>query len=214
MKFKYFILLFVLLLTGCSVQYDLKFEQDTIKEKIDIKAEHNSDNQSVFNRDYYAIINASTSNEYNKVLLDDGYEFSYDYGFEEFRNSRFLNCYDAYSLNTDNNVITFSTSKQFKCLVYDYMPIDNVVINISTDYEVVDNNADAIEGNVYKWNINNNNFSNKPIKFSYKKKIVKKSLFDLFKNNKDFYVVLLSCICLLVVIALFIIIKNKRVNKI
>ena len=214
MKFKYFILLFVMLLfTGCSVEYNLKFEDDVIKENIVIK---DGDPQlaPLFDRDYYAIINAYSSKPYEKKMSNDEYDLSFDYKFDEFRNSRLLNCYDAYSLNNDNDIITFSTSRQFKCMVYDYMQIDNIVVSISTNYDVVDNNADEIDGNIYKWNINKNNASNKPIKFSYKKVGKKNRLSDFFKSHRKYLIVLLAIFGFLVSFALFIFIRNKRVNKI
>ena len=112
------------------------------------------------------------------------------------KDSRFLNCYDAYSITSEGSVITLNTSESFNCLVYDYMEIDNITVSITTDYNVVDNNADVVDGNIYKWHINNSNYSNKPIKFSYDKSI-KKNRFNL----KIIFIVL---ICLFSVLMFFI----------
>lgn len=211
--------LLLILMTGCTVNYDLKFNEKTIEEKITIIPENETqkENTRYFeNRDFYAIIDANNELPYKKEKnKENNYEFKYEYNFDNFKNSRFTTCYDAYTLTDENNIITFSTSKIFKCMIYDYNEIDNLRINITTDYKVIDNNADEINGNVYTWNINKNNVSNKPIKFSYNKNKKRSMSFKEFiEKNITNFIILGATLLLFILISLSVFIKHKRVNKI
>ncbi len=206
-------------MTGCTVNYDLKFNENTIEEKITIipENEQEKENTRYFeNRDFYAIIDANNELPYEQTKKDNGnYEFNYDYNFDTFRNSRFTSCYDAYTLTDDDGIITLSTSKKFKCLIYDYNYVDNLNINITTEYKVVENNADEVNGNVYTWHINENNSENKPIKFSYNKnKKRKTTLKEFIEKNITNIIILCGTLVLFILITLSIFIKHKRVNKI
>lgn len=208
-----------ILLTGCTVNYDLKFNESTIEENITIipETQEEKENTKYFeNRDFYSIIDQKNELMYEKQKnKDDSYEFKYTYNFENFKNSRFTTCYDAYTLNNDNGIITLSTSKEFRCLTYDYNNVDNIKINITTEYKVVDNNADEVNGNVYTWNINRDNSTNKPIKFSYNKKKKRKlTLKEFIEKNMVNIIIIASTLLLFILITLSIYIKNKRVNKI
>jgi len=179
MKKNILLITMLIFLTGCSVNYNLKFNKDTIEENITINVENDQEKQNTKyfeNRDFYAIIDAKTESQYKKEKdKNSNYNFSYEYSLKDFKNSRFTSCYDAYTLTDNDGIISLNTSKKFKCLTYDYNNIDNLTINITTDYKVVETNADEVEGNTYKWNINKNNSENKPIKFSYnvnKKRII------------------------------------------
>jgi hypothetical protein len=209
----------IILLTGCSVNYNLVFKDDLIEETITITPENTQEKQNAQqfeNRDYYAIIDANNQKKYKKTIESDGnYIFNYKYDFSNFKNSRFTSCYDAYTLTNDSGIITLSTSKKFKCTTYDYNEVENITINISTEYKVVENNADEIDGNVYKWHINKNNKDNKPIKFSYNKNKKRKiTLKEFLEQNKISIMIIASALSLFIIITISIYIKHKRVNKI
>lgn len=219
MKKNILLITMLIFLTGCSVNYNLKFNKDTIEENITINVENEQEKQNTKyfeNRDFYAIIDAKTESQYRKEKdKNSNYNFSYEYSLKDFKNSRFTSCYDAYTLTDDDGIISLNTSKKFKCLTYDYNNIDNLTINITTDYKVVETNADEVEGNTYKWNINKNNSENKPIKFSYnvnKKRRI--TLSEFLKENKLSIIIALIALSLFVLITISIYIKHKRVNKI
>ena len=209
------------MLSGCGVEYRLKFDDDLISEEIVIQSdskEHDEELLRIFDRDYYSVITATKKEPYSKNMIDaNGHKklsYSYDYSFYEFNKSRFLKCYDAYTLLDENDIITFSTSNKFNCLVYDYMDLGQVTISISTDHKVVKSNADEVSGKVHKWHIDSSNASNKPIMFSYKKHDVKKSLLDFLKNNKLNIIIIIGCLGVFAFLTALFIIKSKMANRI
>lgn len=219
MKKNILLLTLLIFLTGCTVNYNLKFNKDTIEEKISINVENEQEKENTRyfeNKDFYAIIDAKNEAQYKKEKdKNNNYNFSYEYSLKEFKNSRFTSCYDAYTLTDDNGIISLNTSKKFKCLTYDYNNIDKLTISITTEYKVVDNNADEVDGNTYRWNINKNNSDNKPIKFSYninKKRVI--TLKEFLEQNKLSLIIVGIALSLLILVTISIYIKHKRVNKI
>ena len=219
---KMLLIIALLLFTGCTAEYNLHFGDDLIEEKITIIPEtpqEQENTKTLDTRDFFAIIDKDRSLPYEKRQLDinsyKAYQYSYNYSFNEFKQSNFTRCYDAYTILEENDVINFNTSRRFNCMIYDYMKIDDVKINITTDYKVIDNNADEINGNVYTWNINDNNFENKPINFSYYKKQKRKLTFKEFIEKNKMNIIILSCTLVgLLIFSLLIFIRHKRVNKI
>lgn len=219
---KILLIIVLLFFTGCSAEYNLHFSNDSIEEKITIIPENPEEQEytkTLDTRDFFAIIDKDRSLPYEKEQLDinnyKAYQYSYNYNFNDFKQSNFTKCYDAYSLIEDNNIVTFSTSKKFNCMIYDYMQIDNLKINITTDYKVTSHNADEVNGNVYTWKINNNNASNKPIKFSYNKKQKRTmTLKEFIEKNKTNIIIVSAILGALLLIGLIMLIRHKRVNKI
>lgn len=220
MKIKNIILLMVVLfITGCTVDYDLTFDENSVEEKINIILETTDEKENAIhmdNEEYYAIIEKDKALPYKKIKDESGnYNFTYNYSLSDFKKSRFTNCYDAYSLINEQGYVTFSTTKEFKCLVYDYMTIDNVNINIKTDYKVVENNADEIRDNTYIWHINSENSDNKPILFKYNTKQKRKLSFqEWLKNNMQNIIIIAIIFSVFILVSISIFIKHKKVNKI
>jgi len=218
---KTILLLILLFITGCDVEYNIHFSKDTITETVKLNLENNSENKETLNyldqTPFYAIINTINKVEYNKKIKDyDNYKqytFEYEYKKNLYNNSRFKHCYDAYSITENNNVITLNTSKQFRCLVYDYNEIKNLTINITSDYVVVEHNADEVKDGVYKWYINDNNAHDKPIKFSYNQKKEANKIKKFFSKYKTGIMVVISLIILAAGTVLGIYIRYKKVNK-
>ena len=85
--------------------------------------------------------------------------YQYDYNFREFKNSTSINSafksstvqYDSYE-----KTILFSTESSGMVLFDSYPQLDEVKINITTNYKVLENNADYNSGNVYTWVFNKN----------------------------------------------------------
>ena len=219
---KILILITLLLFTGCTAEYNLKFNEETVEEKITIIPETSEEQENVKSlddRQYYAIIDKDVSEPYETKKIEingyRSYEYKYEYRLSEFKKSDFTRCYDAFSLLNEDGKVTFSTSKNFKCMTYDYMKIDTVKINITTDYRVIENNADEVNGNVYTWKITNSNKDNKPIKFSYYTKQKRKLTFnEFFEKYKVLIIIAASVILSIGLITLLIFIRYKRVNRI
>jgi hypothetical protein len=90
-----------------------------------------------------------------------------------------VNSYDFFAVyynDTDESgkkdLITISTS--LKNLAFEKYPeLDNLTINIKTNHRVYSNNADSKKDYTYTWNIDRNNYTEKPIQIRiYKDKYV------------------------------------------
>lgn len=219
---KVILLCVILFITGCDVEYNIHFNETTIRETITLNIENNNENKEIINylneTPFYAIINQYTKKEYNKEITENNnykkYNFSYEYKNKENFATRFNNCYDAYSITENNNIVSFNTSKEFKCMVYDYNPIQNLIINITSEYVVTEHNADEVVNGVYKWHINDNNKENKPIKFSFDKAKEKNKLQKFLNKNKTTIIVVLSLLAISLLTVLGIFIRCKQINKI
>ena len=141
-------------------------------------------------------------------------KFTYEYNFGNYKKSRFSSCYDAYTLTQDNGITSLSTSNEFKCMVYNYNKIDSLELNIETEYNVIENNADKVEGKKYTWYINDSNKDNKPIKFKYDTKSLEKKQKSRKTNYKDILLFTVITAAIAITIVLLITIRHKRVNKI
>ena len=72
-------------------------------------------------------------------------------------------CYDTVLFSNANNMLSISTDNIATCFS-NYPMLDELTINLTTDYKVLENNADEVNNNVYTWKITKNNYTNKKIK--------------------------------------------------
>jgi len=222
MKFKKIItIMSIIALTGCTAEYNLKFEENKITETVIIKAtteEENNGFRYLEENEVYSIIDQRQQEKYEKEIIKENQnklgKFTYEYNFGNYKKSRFSSCYDAYTLTQDNGITSLSTSNEFKCMVYNYNKIDSLELNIETEYNVIENNADKVEGKKYTWYINDSNKDNKPIKFKYDTKSLEKKQKSRKTNYKDILLFTVITAAIAITIVLLITIRHKRVNKI
>ena len=81
-----------------------------------------------------------------------------------------------FSEKDGNYIIEVSGFKSFD----EYDNLDNLIINITSDYKLVKSNADEVHGKVYTWNINRDNYDTKKIKiiFEVDNPILKNDVFS------------------------------------
>lgn len=183
-KIKKILLMFILilLLSGCSVEYNVSLENDSFKESGSlIEKKENKDNVSKngfsfeeqINYTYQSMHDVLNGQEMEKTQsfelkkIDTDKEIGLTYSNELKQNKYYLSpiirqCYDNVSVKNSNNNIKISTGNYFKCFDY-YELLNNVTVNFTTNYKVINNNADEIKDNTYTWFINKNNFKNKEI---------------------------------------------------
>lgn len=183
-KMKKILLMFILilLLSGCSVEYNVSLENDSFKENGSlIEKKENKDNiskngfsfEEQINYTYESMHDVLNGQEMEKTQsfelrkFDTDKEIGLTYSNELKQNKYYLSpiirqCYDNVSVKNDNNNIKISTGNYFKCFDY-YELLSNVTVNFTTNYKVVSNNADEIKDNTYTWFVNKNNFKNKAI---------------------------------------------------
>lgn len=231
MKKIIFVLLFILIFSGCSVEYNLEIKDnkffESITSNVDNLSQYNShkDNRLV---SFYseALVTYYTSQEeakqnfhyykskpsYKNNLYKINY--SYDFDMDNYTDSNAVkSCYEYFKITTNGNNVTLSTSNKFNCF-NSYNELDKVTINITSYYGVVRSNADKVNGKTYTWEITRENASNKPILFEYDNTKRNITLIDYFTDN--IYLVILFGVLLFVVgpILIIIIRKNNKVNKI
>lgn len=173
------VVLLLFLLTGCDVEYNLKIDDNTYLEDININLPHTDGWKQTVNRmskvNQISYINSSNEKNYYDIKSSNGYSINYKYKFDSssILHSEAINrCYNIVGLedNTEDNSMTFYTNTVFKCLYNDgRQVIDSATINIITPLKVLDNNADKVEGNKYTWVIDETNFENKPISIKMEK---------------------------------------------
>lgn len=157
----------LLLLTGCSVSYNLIVEEDTFYETIKGRVLNSetkpTENQTDVNyMNYYLSTNQTVlinSNDifYKKTLSknNDSTDFIYAYAYtkDTINNSRVLNeCFENFKFTEENNLYHLTAFGDFYC---DYA--DETEINIKTDYEVIYHNAESEKNGTYTWTIKKDN---------------------------------------------------------
>ena len=175
MKSKCLILVFLIfMMCGCTAEVNLDISDNKIKESVDITFYQNAlypkDIIKTSFRNYipvYAknlIVDTMPDEEFPDVKyyeksetdLGNGYLFNYRYTFNiaEYEEARTVkDGFRSYNISYDrsNNKLTLSTDNEGIIYFNDYPSLDEVIINIKTDYLVEDNNADRKEGNTYTW---------------------------------------------------------------
>lgn len=217
MKKKMFLVLFVLLLTGCTNQYNINFSNDKIEEEIvsniliqDIPVQSAAEiaagielDDSVtpyIEDDQYPFID-DTEKKYektvNKGTTSTQVKLNYTYSHDEYRNSRvFKTCFKNKELTETRNYYNLSFSGDFYCLYG-----DEIEVNIRTDNEVLYNNADKVNGNVYTWIINRDNKNKANISMQISKKSAKVN---------SIFMVIIGIVGVILVIGGFIAYKNLK----
>lgn len=221
-----FILIFVF--SGCSVEYNLIVNEDnTINEKV-IAQEKTKRMESLtrlkgkqavsylydmFKKDDQNVKISSREDEYNTYATTIT---SYN-DITEYASKFNSDVFDKVKIEKEDDKISFTAvqsnllgGNSSYSLVY-----DDITINITIPYEVIDNNADEIKGNVYIWRIDKSE-EYKTIKISYKEGNQKDKI-NVKLNDKTYnigYGIAIVGIMVLIIglIVLFVYIKNKKNN--
>lgn len=170
-----FVLVSMLLLSGCSAEYNLNIQDDIYSESIKVTLNDLDDSSFIENFDsteQYISNTPTTELIYFKEKDDDGensiYTFTHDFSFDEFRGSLSNKCFDNLKLEEDAGIYSL-TAYGFNCLNDHQIYADTYKINIKTNYKVINNNADEVKGNIYTWFIDQKDNKNKNIIFQYSK---------------------------------------------
>lgn len=203
MKKKLLIPLFILL-TGCTLKYEVKFDDKVIKEKIIFNDIENVD-QNLFYEQY-----ALKNQLYQIELNNDNVQYLYNYNYNNFSQSLAIkSCFNEFKFIENNNHYSFD-AKGFICIPYqkndyEFYDYDKLEIKFVTNHKVIKNNADLIEGNNYYWYITKDNYDSKKIEFEFEKNL-----------NKDRYILIYIFVFIIVisiVISLILKSKNSKNNK-
>lgn len=186
------LLMFVFLLCGCTAKVDINIDRRNIDETItitDYANESFTKEQVLAKYRKYMPVDKSTVivdtepderksrvDYYKRSVTDlgNGYNILYNYNFdyEEYFNARSLNTAFKSSFinyNREENTITISTDNEGTRLFEQYKELDNLQINISSSYPIIESNADSLSGTVSTWNLSRD--SNKKIYIKYNTKL-------------------------------------------
>lgn len=166
----FFMFVFIIILTGCSAEYNIEFSNESIKEntkitildsdipKDDPVLEIEADDRITpfINSDQYPFYD-NEEIKYKKDVNKSGdtttINLDYEFTHEEYLKSNVYNsCFEEKNFDKkgDNYYLSFSGS--FYCLYG-----DSITINVKTNNKVIENNADKVNGNTYTWVINKDN---------------------------------------------------------
>ena len=220
MKKLILIICLMFFVTGCDVSYELKINADeTFDEKTILSflnQEMTMDDLSVYIKTNQPISNSRYEAKYydSRIYTNGIYnDLIYDYvhNINSFRKSTFVDtCYPNMKITESDDEIKIESGKGFRCLNPDNGLItDHVDIAIVSELEVLENNADEVNGNTYLWTVNENNVQDKEVNLVLK------------RNTKNFtdinYFLIFGIIGVIIVIlgiGLFLISKNRRNNDI
>ena len=168
---KYFILIILLCLTGCTCDYEIRIDGDDIHESMksniyeddyeDVYPDIESDDlvRYLVESDIYPLIN-SYSEIYEKSINNvDNYQelnMYYKYNKNDFKDYSYVlnNCFENKVVSFDNKKIYVHLTGNFYCLYN-----DEVNITIKSDKHFNKANGLKVEDG-YKWTIDENNHQN------------------------------------------------------
>lgn len=169
------LILLIFMISGCSVEVNIDISDNKIKESNDITIYQNAiytkEILRTSFRDYipiYAsnlIVDTVPDQPFSDVLyynknttdLGNGYRFNYSYDFDidKYVDARTIkDGFRDYSYSYRNDIISLSTDSEGLIYFNDYPLLEEVTVNIETDYLVEENNADSVNGNTYTWVFN------------------------------------------------------------
>lgn len=208
--------------TACTPEYNLDIKNGKVNETLIIGNVEDKYNASSFNN-YYAILDEQKM--YKQTFNNHTATYNYEYSFSKYNESNMVkSCYESFHLIEENDYYVLQTGLKFDCLsiqLGDYYSVgyDKLKVNIKVvDYEVLENNADSINGNTYSWIIDKTNYTNKPIilRFKENKKIIKKEE-KKSKDNSNIYIfisIIIGMIIIGMIIGIYVLSLNKKHNKI
>lgn len=197
-------ILMIILLTGCSCNYELSIQNNKIYETLKINGVTNEIPPNV---DLETLSNGN----YTKNIIDDTVTYNSNYSMNNYKESNLLNCFDSYNIQSGDETYIIRTGKKFKCYPYQYsdfdvLTYDQLEIVIKTNHKVINHNATKVENNTYYWYIDDKNVNNAEIYFEIDKNI----------KNYDYIYMIILFLGILIIGGLIYYIannKNKESNK-
>lgn len=202
-------LISLILITGCSAEYNIEFENNQFNEKIKIGPYYKEKEEIVEITGLSPFYINENNIYYDDKFKNNYYNLEHNFSFSEYRLSTAINgCFDLANISYDNDYYYIMTTGPFKCLSYNTFTADKVTINFKTNYEVVSINADYNKDGTYSWVFDKNNSETKEINIKLKKNnnSIKKEKKDqtplekIINNNTFQYFVIVIPISLIIFI--------------
>lgn len=227
------LILSILMLSGCTVNYNLVYENETFKENLEVTSQKDKiiDGQ-VFSSivdNYYNNVNVlvdykvqpgdMTDEEilleydtYNKTLINREDVYGINLGYDYNEETNYVNSSLVYSLfdkiEITDDYINVSGGKN----IFDnYSNLEQIVVSFKTDKKVLEANSDEVKNNTYYWYINKINYDKKTIKINIDKSVVIEEFNENVNNITRIVFILLGVVLFIGLI--FVLIKFKNSNK-
>ena len=238
MKKKIILVVCLFILTGCNVQYNITINKDSINDYIEFNSENDKDNYSInmYQMPVNSYINDPISDEIvqklpgveyynmNKILDDNYYKMTLNYLFplNKYQDNYIINhAINGMIMTNEKGIISIYTGDKIQAFnYYEFLNNLTISINVSNDFEIIENNADLINENNLIWYVNRNNFQNKPINIVLKDKNYKeedkKPISNANQNNtnkQNGLLVALSLFLSFVLFLGFIIFLKRKLQK-
>ena len=234
MKGKILILIIIMfLISGCTAEVNIEIDRNKISESTNITAYENvvypKEVLRTSFRNYipiYAddvIVDTLPDQAYPDIIyyqkketdLGNGYLFNYSYSFniDEYKEARTIkDSFKSYNVSFNNREETLRLSTDNEGIIYfnDYSQLEEVRINIKTDYLVKEHNADRIDDDTYTWIFTKD--SKKSINMLID--MSDAATTNVLRLDRNEEIIILSVIGIIFIICLFLIFKNKKNNKI
>lgn len=155
----------LVLLTGCTINYNLTIDNNSVNESISgsaNKSEYELGNgdtglnlfYTLIEKDVPALVNDDSL--YNKDITETDNGINYDYTYTYKNNldkARVINeCFENHYIDETDEYYNIKLSGEFYCLYS-----NKIDINVTSNYAVLDNNAKKVNGNKYTWTIDDSN---------------------------------------------------------
>ena len=190
----------MILLSGCSATYELEIGDGFVNEKTTLNltddeiVEFDSDGNNKYQNAYYNDSNDTAAEgttlpikgvkyyDFSKNGNEISYEYKYDYN-NFIRSSASREGFLDYKFRVNNNEIHLKTSEGFAL----NENLSSVIIKIKSKYEVMNSNADKVDGDTLIWYIDSSNAETKYLIADYtmKKKEGAKEPTNNTDNTKD-----------------------------
>lgn len=230
MKRVLLILIIVLSLTGCDIDYTLNIDGEFKESASAIETNSN-------NWDY--MVSGMSMMEFNDYFLEKEIPYHYDDSYvpEDFVRLDNVSYYDVEDLSNDDriglslkskfdSILGFSKSNliwksctnkditqsdgdisirasRFK-LFNEYRTLDKINVNIKSRYKALNNNADSVKDNVYTWVITRDNYDKKSIDIVFDTKNFYESAVKKFDDSMIKFTAVLFVILLICLIVYFV----------
>lgn len=219
MKKVILLLMCIFLLTGCTVNYSLDINDNSIKESASLKISKETlgseglaiikENKDKLTKDGVPYYKKQVTEGFNDVTI----KYTHNYEDLDISSSKFLNqCFRSGKSTIENGVLIIETQAPFQCYnKYGTEKITEATIVINTKLNVLENNADEVNGNKYIWNITADNYYEKTILI---KMSMPKGNGYLLNDNKTIIMVGISIIVIIFIGIIYMLIRSKKNNKI
>lgn len=225
-----FLIISMIMLSGCSAEYELNFVDGKYNEKFKTIGSINDENYrneiDVLNDKNYLFVDSTLQtgdfpaesflDEYaiydkNVFNNDNGYgvilSYSYNSKDDYLKSSIIYSMFQGFNI-TDDEIYLYDPLNVFLT----YPLLDDITISFKSDKKVYDNNADEIKNNMYYWYMNKDNYKDKCIRISFKKNEML-SQKNIVISDKSFKFGIYIFLIILLIGVLVIFEKVKKSNK-